>query len=152
VLFLGPSLTFMVVYLWGRRNRFIRLSLLGFTFTAPYLPWVLLGLSLLLGHSVLSDTLGICAGHLYYYLEDFYPSISGRRLLKTPILLLCLSRPSRKILDTLFFLMQQMASRGHQRGAGISWRGHRESRGRAPPPGRLRLGRERKAGRWPELP
>jgi Derlin-2/3 len=86
VLFLGPSLTFMVVYLWGRRNRFIRLSLLGFTFTAPYLPWVLLGLSLLLGHSVLSDTLGICAGHLYYYLEDFYPSISGRRLLKTPIL------------------------------------------------------------------
>ena len=30
---------------------------------------------------------GIAAGHVYYYLEDVYPAISGRRLLKTPAIL-----------------------------------------------------------------
>ena len=49
--FLGSSLSFMMVYLWARRNPFVRMSFLGlFTFTAPYLPWVLLGFSFLLGH------------------------------------------------------------------------------------------------------
>ncbi|KAG1670280.1 hypothetical protein FOA52_003630 [Chlamydomonas sp. UWO 241] len=55
VMFLGPSLTFM--------------SLLGvFTFTAPYLPWVLLALSIVLGNSPYIDLLGIAAGHIYYFL------------------------------------------------------------------------------------
>ena len=41
--FLGASLTFMMVYVWGRRNRYVQMSFLGlFSFTAPYLPWVLL--------------------------------------------------------------------------------------------------------------
>jgi hypothetical protein len=44
-------------------------SLLGLvTFNAPYLPWVLLGFSALLGHDVTSDLLGIAVGHAYYYL------------------------------------------------------------------------------------
>lgn len=44
--FLGPSLTFMMVYVWGRRHQYVNLSFLGiFTFTAPYLPWVLLAFS-----------------------------------------------------------------------------------------------------------
>lgn len=79
------------------------MSFLGlFTFNAPYLPWVILGLSFLsfslffqfikvsgfeslLGHSVnLFDLLGIFIGHLYYYLEDVYPKISGVRYLETP--------------------------------------------------------------------
>ena len=40
------------VYVWGRRHQYVNLSFLGiFTFTAPYLPWVLLAFSgaLLLG-------------------------------------------------------------------------------------------------------
>ena len=94
--FLGSSLTFMMVYIWARRNPFgqhscapesdatadahqstpalswialhfahsvrfargmlcfldsVRMSFLGlFTFTAPYLPWVLLSFSFLLGN------------------------------------------------------------------------------------------------------
>lgn len=89
--FLGSSLTFMMVYLWGRRNRYERLSFLGmFPFTAPYLPWVLLSFSYLLGHSVIVDVIGIVAGHLYYYLEDVWPAMADargwkrRQLLKTP--------------------------------------------------------------------
>ncbi len=37
------------------------------TFNAPYLPWVLLGFSTLLGHDVSSDLLGIAVGHVYYF-------------------------------------------------------------------------------------
>ena len=43
-------------------------SLLGLlAFSAPYLPWVLLGFSTLLGHDVSSDLLGIAVGHVYYF-------------------------------------------------------------------------------------
>eukprot|EP01024_Parvocaulis_polyphysoides_P069194 TRINITY_DN8460_c0_g1_i14.p1 TRINITY_DN8460_c0_g1~~TRINITY_DN8460_c0_g1_i14.p1 ORF type:complete len:263 (-),score=23.63 TRINITY_DN8460_c0_g1_i14:445-1233(-) len=85
VQFLGMSLTFMMVYVWGRRHQYVQLSFLGiFNFTAPYLPWVLLAFSLVLGGSVMSDLVGLVAGHIYYFLEDVYPRMSGRRLLQTP--------------------------------------------------------------------
>jgi len=85
-MFLGPSLSFFIVYVWARRNPLMRMSFLGlFTFNAPYLPWVILGFESLLGHSVnLFDVLGILIGHLYYFLKDVYPKISGRELLETP--------------------------------------------------------------------
>eukprot|EP00245_Coleochaete_scutata_P007199 TRINITY_DN22324_c0_g1_i1.p1 TRINITY_DN22324_c0_g1~~TRINITY_DN22324_c0_g1_i1.p1 ORF type:complete len:239 (-),score=34.36 TRINITY_DN22324_c0_g1_i1:763-1479(-) len=84
--FLGPSLTFMMVYVWGRRNPNVQMSFLGlFSFTAPYLPWVLLGFSVLLKSSPLIDLLGMAVGHTYYFLEDVYPRLTGgRRFLKTP--------------------------------------------------------------------
>jgi Derlin-2/3 len=87
---LGLSLTFMIVYVWARRNRHARMNFLGFfNFTAPYLPWVLLGFSALLGGNGLVDIVGIAIGHLYYFLEDVYPHMipSRTRLLKTPRLL-----------------------------------------------------------------
>jgi Derlin-2/3 len=38
--FLGSALTFMMVYVWGRRNEDVKMSFLGFfQFNAPYLPW-----------------------------------------------------------------------------------------------------------------
>ena len=83
--FLGSSLTFMMVYVWGRRHQYVNLSLMGiFNFTAPYLPWVLLAFSVVLGSSPVVDLLGMVAGHAYYFLEDVYPRMSGRRVLKTP--------------------------------------------------------------------
>jgi len=83
--FLGQSLTFMMVYVWARRNQHVNMSLLGlFNFTAPYLPWVLAIFSLVLGSSPVVDVIGMIAGHLYYFLEDIYPAMRGRRLLKTP--------------------------------------------------------------------
>ena len=61
--FLGSSLTFMMVYVWGRRHQYVNLSFLGiFNFTAPYLPWVLLPFSLMLGSSPVVDLLGMAAG------------------------------------------------------------------------------------------
>jgi len=85
VQFLGSSLTFMMVYVWGRRHQYVNLSFLGiFNFTAPYLPWVLLAFSLMLGSSPVVDLMGMAAGHLYYFFEDVYPRMTGRRPLKTP--------------------------------------------------------------------
>ena len=83
--FLGASLTFMMVYVWGRRYRYVQMSFLGlFSFTAPYLPWVLLIFSCMLGSSPVVDLLGMAAGHVYYFLEDVYPTMTNRRVLSTP--------------------------------------------------------------------
>lgn len=61
--FLGLSLTFMMVYVWGRRNAHVTLSFLGlFNFTAPYLPWVLLAFSVVLRSSPVVDLLGMAVG------------------------------------------------------------------------------------------
>jgi len=85
VMFLAPSLAFMIVYVWSRRNPHMRMSFLGlFTFNAPFLPWVILGFGIMLNQNPIFDALGIAVGHVYYWLEDVYPRISGRRLLKTP--------------------------------------------------------------------
>eukprot|EP01105_Mastigella_eilhardi_P024818 TRINITY_DN6557_c0_g1_i1.p1 TRINITY_DN6557_c0_g1~~TRINITY_DN6557_c0_g1_i1.p1 ORF type:complete len:270 (-),score=61.70 TRINITY_DN6557_c0_g1_i1:69-788(-) len=86
--FLGPSLSFMVVYIWSRRNKHVRMSFLGlFTFTAPYLPWVLIGFGFLLNQDPTYDILGVVVGHLYYYLEDVLPRSVGIRPLRTPFFL-----------------------------------------------------------------
>jgi len=87
--FLGYSLAFTLVYIWSRRNPFIRLNFIGlFVFSAPFLPWVLLGFSLLLNnHFPMSDMMGIAVGHVYYFFEDVWPlerNSGGRRWLKTP--------------------------------------------------------------------
>ena len=71
----GQAFTIMLVYVWARRNPYVRMSFFGLlTFQAPYLPWVLLGFSLLLGNSISVDLLGMAAGHVYYFLEDVFPN------------------------------------------------------------------------------
>lgn len=86
--FLGPSLTFMMVYVWGRRNARQIVSFMGIlSFRAPYLPWVLLLFSFVLGSQPTFDLLGILAGHVYYFMADVYPAMTGCALLKTPRIL-----------------------------------------------------------------
>jgi len=78
--FLGNSLTFMMTYVWGRRNEDIRMSFLGvFSFTAPYLPWVMLAFSVLLRNPITTDLIGIIVGHTYYFLEFVYPVVADIR-------------------------------------------------------------------------
>jgi len=89
VFFLGYSLTFMMVYVWGRRNETFPMNFLGlFNFPAPWLPWVLLAFSVLLGASPVVDLVGIFVGHVYYYLQDIVPKMRGRwrgkKLIVTP--------------------------------------------------------------------
>jgi len=94
--FLGSSLAFMMVYVWARRNADMRMSFLGlFNFRAPFLPWVLLGFSVLLGNSPSVDVMGIAVGHLYFFLDDVFPHTRGGRgcrPLRSPAWLLRLAR------------------------------------------------------------
>uniref|UniRef100_A0A8D2JFE5 Derlin n=1 Tax=Varanus komodoensis TaxID=61221 RepID=A0A8D2JFE5_VARKO len=84
--FLGQAFTIMLVYIWSRRNPYTRMNFFGLlNFQAPFLPWVLMGFSLLLGNSVIIDLLGIAVGHVYYFLEDVFPNQpGGKKLLLTP--------------------------------------------------------------------
>ncbi|KAJ3645641.1 hypothetical protein Zmor_023282 [Zophobas morio] len=89
LLFLGQAFTIMLVYVWSRRNPYVRMNFFGLlNFQAPYLPWVLLGFSLLLGNAVYVDLMGIAVGHIYYFMEDVFPNQRGGfRILRTPHLL-----------------------------------------------------------------
>lgn len=91
--FLGHPLGFMMVYLWARspENLHVRMSLLGiFPFNAPYLPWVLLMFSLVLGNPIETDLLGIVVGHFYYFADEIYPQVANirgwslRKIIVTP--------------------------------------------------------------------
>ena len=83
--YLGSSLISVMVYLWARRNPNVRLSFLGVvTFTAPYLPWVFFGFTTLVsGRLAVKDLLGILVGHLYYCLDDVWPSMGGQHFLRS---------------------------------------------------------------------
>ncbi|XP_053560833.1 LOW QUALITY PROTEIN: derlin-2 [Bombina bombina] len=89
LVFLGQAFTIMLVYVWSRRNPYVRMKLLGvLKFQAPFLPWVLMGFSLLLGNPIIVDLLGIAVGHIYFFLEDVFPNQpGGGRILKTPYIL-----------------------------------------------------------------
>lgn len=86
---MGSALSFTMVYIWARRNPFVRLNFLGLlVFTAPYLPWVLLIFSLCLGGQMpTGDILGVLVGHIYYFFEDVWPRdpmSQGKKWLATP--------------------------------------------------------------------
>ncbi|PWN53001.1 Der1-like protein [Violaceomyces palustris] len=89
--FLGSPLAFVLVYVWSRRNRHVRMSLFGvLTITAPYLPWSLVAFGWILNGSpkaVVGDIMGVAVGHVYYFLVDVWPrelKSGGRNLLATP--------------------------------------------------------------------
>ena len=84
----------MMAYVWGRLNESVRMSFLGFlTFNAPYLPWVMLSFSVLIGNSITMDIIGICVGHMYYFLEFVFPVVAElrgwrtRRIMEPPTIL-----------------------------------------------------------------
>lgn len=89
LLFLGQAFTIMLVYVWSRRNLYVRMNFFGLlNFQAPYLPWVLVAFSVLLGNAVYVDLMGIAVGHIYYFLEDVFPKQrEGFKILKTPAIL-----------------------------------------------------------------
>lgn len=86
--FLGAALSSSFVYIWCRRNPETRLSFLGLmVITAPYLPWVLMGFSLVVHGTVPKEEIcGVVVGHIWYFFHDVYPSLhGGHRPLDPPI-------------------------------------------------------------------
>ncbi|KAH0979241.1 hypothetical protein GBA52_006418 [Prunus armeniaca] len=80
--FMGPSVVFMIVYVWSREFPNARINIYGLGF---YLPWALLGLDLIFGDPLKPDILGMVAGHLYYFLTVLHPLAGGKLMLKTPL-------------------------------------------------------------------
>lgn len=108
--FLGSALTFMMTYVWGRRNEDVKMSMFGvLTFTAPYLPWVMLIFTFMVGNPITMDMIGILVGHTYYFLEYVYPVVadirgwSCKRIMEPPKLLhwLCGTLPPQQPLEHL---------------------------------------------------
>ena len=89
VYFLAPSLTSMITYVWARKNPNVHVSLMFIlNFQAKYLPWVLLGLYTFFEGSIpVTEVIGITVGHVYYYLEDIVPKLTGKRVLRAPVFL-----------------------------------------------------------------
>lgn len=87
--FLGPPFTFMLVYVWCRKNPSAMMTFLGiFNFRAPMMPWVLFAFSLLVSGTVpTNDLLGIMAGHCYFFLYEIFPKIYGYNPLEAPTFL-----------------------------------------------------------------
>lgn len=63
--FLGSTLSSTLVYIWSRKHPDMQLSFLGlFIFKAPWLPWVMIALSVVLHGQWPKDELaGIAVGH-----------------------------------------------------------------------------------------
>jgi len=79
MVFLGQAFTIMLVYIWSRRNPYIRMNFFGLlTFQAPFLPWVLLAFSVLLGNAVIVDFFGNCMRSLLLFPRGRLSEPSGR--------------------------------------------------------------------------
>jgi Derlin-2/3 len=60
--------------------RILQMAMFGLlVFRAPYLPWVMLGFSVLIGNTITMDLIGIAVGHVYYFLEFVYPVMAELR-------------------------------------------------------------------------
>ncbi|KAL6291308.1 hypothetical protein ACE6H2_008818 [Prunus campanulata] len=84
--FMGPSVVFMIVYVWSREFPNARINIYGLvSLKGFYLPWALLGLDLIFGDPLKPDILGMVAGHIYYFLTVLHPLAGGKFMLKTPL-------------------------------------------------------------------
>ncbi|XP_072957193.1 derlin-1.1-like isoform X1 [Typha angustifolia] len=84
--FLGPSLVFMILYVWSREVPNSLINIMGVvTIRGIYLPWVMLALDLIFNNPLKPDIMGVLAGHLYYFFAVLYPLSGGKNILKTPL-------------------------------------------------------------------
>eukprot|EP00618_Florenciella_parvula_P019107 CAMPEP_0119538048 /NCGR_PEP_ID=MMETSP1344-20130328/50575_1 /TAXON_ID=236787 /ORGANISM="Florenciella parvula, Strain CCMP2471" /LENGTH=228 /DNA_ID=CAMNT_0007580789 /DNA_START=18 /DNA_END=701 /DNA_ORIENTATION=+ len=86
--FLGQALSFMVLYVWSRKNPDAMTSIFGFQMQAFYLPWALIALNVLIGNPIFMSILGVVAGHIYYFLHYIAPESMGIDPIKTPLFLI----------------------------------------------------------------
>ncbi|KAL2550078.1 Derlin-1 [Forsythia ovata] len=86
--FLGPSMVFILPYVWSREFPNARVNIHGlFELKGFYLPYYMIAADLVLGNPLQQSMMGIAAGHLYYFLTVLYPLSTGNNILKTPRLI-----------------------------------------------------------------
>jgi len=81
---LASSLSFIILYIWSRKNPNQPVNFWGFQFQAWYLPFVFAIFQVLMGGSPILDIMGILIGHLFHFLYDIVPHVYGKELLHCP--------------------------------------------------------------------
>lgn len=126
--YLAGGLILFLIYIWARTHPDVDMSFMfGIRFKSGYFPWVLIGFTILMGGFPIMEIAGCFIGHLYIYLKDIYPQLSGKRYLETPQWLLNLLPPGTGINE--FGGVQQPQLQvprpaGHQWGQGNRLGGH----------------------------
>ena len=119
---LSTPLFTMLIYVWSRRNPAAPTSFYMFTFTAAYLPWVMVAFAFIVGNDPVPELLGIAAGHAYYFVQEVLPTLDGPlkgwRLLHTPRALYELLRVEPTYAPAAAVRMEQRAAGGGGGGAG----------------------------------
>lgn len=83
---LGFSLIFAIIYAWSRYEPEVLINFFwGFQVKGVHLPFVLLGLSLLMKQSILIDLIGLVVGEVFYLLKEKVPQDYGYDLLVPPM-------------------------------------------------------------------
>ena len=78
------NMVYYVMYIWSKRHPTAQANIWGIPLEAIYLPFAYLALSVFMGGSYFDLLHGLCIGHLYYFLADVYPQVSGKDILVTP--------------------------------------------------------------------
>ncbi|CAN0082872.1 unnamed protein product [Discosporangium mesarthrocarpum] len=82
--FITSAMLFMIAYVWSRKNANSAVSFFGVAVQAVYVPWVMVGINVLMGMGLTEALLGIGVGHLYYFLIDILPDTHNIDLIQTP--------------------------------------------------------------------
>mmetsp|Transcript_9237 Transcript_9237/g.14928 ORF Transcript_9237/g.14928 Transcript_9237/m.14928 type:complete len:230 (+) Transcript_9237:48-737(+) len=84
VFYLGPSLSFMVLYNWSRSDAMNHVSFWGFRIKQWHVPFVMLLMAVLMKSNPILDLFGIMVGHLWHFLTEIVPQVYGRQIIWTP--------------------------------------------------------------------
>lgn len=84
MLILSEPILYVIMYNWSRREADRPVGIFGFKFKAIYLPWVYVGIRLIMGGPITEPLIGIAVGHLYYFLIEILPVTHGYNLIRTP--------------------------------------------------------------------
>lgn len=124
---LSGALVMSILYVWSRRHPDVPMTFMfGFRFQSVYLPWVLLGFSLLMGGNPLPEACGVAAGHSYHFFADIFPRTHGTSFIVTPLWLQRLLPPGPRVVAGVHGPVQQFPPAGQPQqrqgdGGGYDW-------------------------------
>jgi Derlin-2/3 len=81
---MSEAILFMILYVWSRRDPTSIRNIFGFRFQGLYLPWIYVGIRLLMGSSIAMPIIGIVVGHAYYFAIEVMPNAYNIDFIRTP--------------------------------------------------------------------
>ena len=73
--YLSEAFSFALLYIWCKRSPFDKVQFLfGLIVTSGYLPWVIIGYTLITGENIDQQLIGLVSAHLYIVLKDIMPN------------------------------------------------------------------------------